>query len=98
MFLNHRKQHYDKSPNCPFFTETIEGLARDVDLQKETAVDDTVSSSGQADRWRRLLITFSFDRLMSWLICQQCGVEPRSEARGTFSRIIIIPMLIKLCG
>lgn len=39
----YRKQHYDKSPNCPFFTETVQGQPVDGNLQDETGVDDNVS-------------------------------------------------------
>lgn len=54
-----RKQHYDKSPNCPFFTETIERQATDGDLPTETGVDDTVSISAAVPvrtRIQRLLV------------------------------------------
>jgi hypothetical protein len=43
-----RRQHYDKSPNCPFFTEGIEGQGPD-DVRGDQAIgdtDDAVSFSG----------------------------------------------------
>jgi hypothetical protein len=43
-----RKQHYDKSPNCPFFTEGIEGQVTDAARGDQAIgdVDDAVSFSG----------------------------------------------------
>lgn len=75
-----RKQHYDKSPNCPFFTETVQGQPIDGDLQAETGVDDTVRRLTHF--WRRELTGLMVDRLTSWLIYRRCGAEWRLEARG----------------